>query len=50
MKMTLKNIAELIGAVTDSPEIEITDIAKIETAGKSEITFLHNPKYFHLMR
>ncbi|HAQ61791.1 TPA: UDP-3-O-(3-hydroxymyristoyl)glucosamine N-acyltransferase [Candidatus Delongbacteria bacterium] len=49
MKMTLKNIAELIGAVTDSPEIEITDIAKIETAGKSEITFLHNPKYFHLI-
>jgi len=49
MKMTLKNIAELIGAVTDNPEIEITDIAKIETAGKSEITFLHNPKYFHLI-
>jgi len=49
MKMTLKNIAELIGAGSDSPEIEITDIAKIETACKSEITFLHNPKYFHLI-
>jgi len=49
MKMTLKNIAELIGAVTDCPEVEITDIAKIETACNSEITFLHNPKYFHLI-
>jgi UDP-3-O-[3-hydroxymyristoyl] glucosamine N-acyltransferase len=49
MKMTLKQIAELIGAVTDRPEVEISDIAKIESACSTEITFLHNPKYFHLI-
>jgi UDP-3-O-[3-hydroxymyristoyl] glucosamine N-acyltransferase len=47
--MKLFEIASLIGAEGTFPGIEINDIAKIETAGRSEITFLHNPKYFHLI-
>ena len=49
MSILLGRIAELIGADGKFRDIEITDIAKIETAGPSEITFLHNSKYFHLI-
>lgn len=49
MSILLDRIAELTGAEGEFDHIEITDIAKIETAGPSEITFLHNPKYFHLI-
>lgn len=47
MKMTLNQIAEMIGAEAVKADIGITDIAKIENALNTEITFLHNPKYFH---
>ncbi|MBN2857183.1 MAG: UDP-3-O-(3-hydroxymyristoyl)glucosamine N-acyltransferase [Candidatus Delongbacteria bacterium] len=49
MSISLIKIAELTGADSEFNDIGITDIAKIETAGPSEITFLHNPKYFHLI-
>jgi UDP-3-O-[3-hydroxymyristoyl] glucosamine N-acyltransferase len=45
--MKLNIIAEIIGSTTEYPEIDITDIAKIDSAKASEIAFLHNPKYFH---
>jgi UDP-3-O-[3-hydroxymyristoyl] glucosamine N-acyltransferase len=47
--MKLKDIAILIGAEGINSENEISDIAKIENAGAGEISFLHNPKYFHLI-
>lgn len=49
MSISLIKIAEMTGANGEFKDVGITDIAKIETAGPSEITFLHNPKYFHLI-
>ncbi len=46
MKIKLKEAADLVGgAVIGNPEIEITGIAKIEEAGKNDLTFLYLPAY-----
>jgi UDP-3-O-[3-hydroxymyristoyl] glucosamine N-acyltransferase len=49
MGIFLKKIAGLIGAEFDGTDIEITGIGKIDTSSRSEISFLHNPKYFQLI-
>jgi UDP-3-O-[3-hydroxymyristoyl] glucosamine N-acyltransferase len=49
MSISLIKIAAMTGAEGEFGDVGVTDIAKIETAGPSEITFLHNPKYFHLI-
>ncbi len=49
MGMLLKEIAGLIGAEYEGMDMEIGDIAKIDSAAGNEIAFLHNPKYFHLI-
>jgi len=47
MKYMINELAEMIGAdVVGNQQIEITGINKIEEAGSTEISFLHNPKYF----
>lgn len=44
--MKLENIARHInGKIEGDPEVEITNVGKIETAGKNEITFISNPLY-----
>ncbi len=44
--MKLEDIAELInGKIEGSREADITNVGKIETAGKNEITFISNPLY-----
>lgn len=50
MRKTLKEIAELIGGeLLGDGNTVITGISGIEEAGKGEITFLANPKYFPLL-
>ena len=47
MVFTLKTISNMINAeLIGESDKEITDIKKVEEAGASDITFLHNPKYF----
>ena len=50
MTLTIQIISDLINAeiIGDKDKI-ITDIKKIEEADNSDITFLHNPKYFPLI-
>lgn len=44
--MKVKEIAEYInGEITGNAELDITNVGKIETAGKNEITFISNPLY-----
>ena len=44
--MIISKIAEILnGSVSGNNEFEVTGIGKIETAGKSEITFIANPLY-----
>ncbi len=51
MKFTLKEIAQLIeGELIGNPDIVITGISGIKEAKEGDITFLANPKYFHLMK
>lgn len=49
MSLLLSQIAQMLGSNTDCPDIKITDIAKIESAKNTEITFLHNPKYYSMI-
>jgi UDP-3-O-[3-hydroxymyristoyl] glucosamine N-acyltransferase len=50
--MKLGQIAGLLGARLEngSPEMEITSVAGIETAGPGQLTFISNPKYAALAR
>ena len=44
--MKLSEIAEMINGKTEgNTEIEITGVGKIESAGKTQITFISNPLY-----
>ncbi len=50
MVLTLETISEMINAkLIGLKDKEITDIKKIEEADVSDITFLHNPKYFSMI-
>ncbi|MFH0762522.1 MAG: UDP-3-O-(3-hydroxymyristoyl)glucosamine N-acyltransferase [Candidatus Omnitrophota bacterium] len=50
MRKTLKEIAGLIGAeVVGDEQIVITGVSGIKEAGEGDITFVANPKYFHLV-
>ena len=47
MSISIKEIAEIINAeIENKKDFEINDIKKIDEAGKSDITFLHNEKYY----
>jgi len=47
MTYTINQLADLIEAkVVGNRELEISGINKIEESGSTEISFLHNPKYF----
>jgi UDP-3-O-[3-hydroxymyristoyl] glucosamine N-acyltransferase len=49
--MRLKDIARELGCeVYGNPDLEITGVAGMESAGPSELTFLANPKYAHKIR
>lgn len=44
--MNIREIAKYVGGeISGSSETEITNVGKIETAGKNEITFISNPLY-----
>jgi len=44
--MKIKEIAEILGCeIKGNDELEISGIAKIESAGKNQITFISNPLY-----
>jgi len=46
MKFTAAQIAEILdGKVEGNPEVEVTELAKIEEGGENSLTFLSNPKY-----
>lgn len=48
MKITPNLLASLIGGIVEGDgEIEITGFAKIEEAGRGDISFITNPKYAH---
>ncbi|MDY0016506.1 MAG: UDP-3-O-(3-hydroxymyristoyl)glucosamine N-acyltransferase [Candidatus Delongbacteria bacterium] len=49
MGLSIKEIAAMIGAGYEGADVDISGIAKIDGASGTEITFLHNPKYFHLI-
>ena len=50
--MKLSEIVEALGARLEngSPDTEITGVARIETAGPGQLTFISNPKYAPLAR
>ncbi|MCD6228909.1 MAG: UDP-3-O-(3-hydroxymyristoyl)glucosamine N-acyltransferase [Candidatus Omnitrophica bacterium] len=51
MKFTLREIAKIVGGeLIGEPNIVITGISGIKEAKEGDITFLANPKYFHLMK
>lgn len=44
--MNIKEIAKYLGGeLTGNQDVEISNVGKIETAGKNEITFISNPLY-----
>lgn len=46
MKFTATQIAEILdGKVEGNPEVEVSELAKIEEGGEDSLTFLSNPKY-----
>ncbi|TDN89269.1 UDP-3-O-[3-hydroxymyristoyl] glucosamine N-acyltransferase [Salegentibacter sp. 24] len=46
MKFTAAQIAEILeGKIEGNPEVEVSELAKIEEGGKGSLTFLSNPKY-----
>ncbi|TBW29324.1 UDP-3-O-(3-hydroxymyristoyl)glucosamine N-acyltransferase [Gramella sp. KN1008] len=46
MKFTAAQIAEILeGTVEGNPEVEVSELAKIEEGSKGSLTFLSNPKY-----
>ncbi len=46
MKFTAAQIAEILeGQVEGNPEVEVSELAKIEEGAKGSLTFLSNPKY-----
>src|SRR5262249_26838126 len=47
----LGDLALKIGAVLEGdPDIDVTGMAPLETATETEVTFLSNPRYKHLVR
>ncbi len=48
MKFSAKQIAELIsGVVVGNPDVEVSNVSKIEEGKPETISFLSNPKYTH---
>jgi len=46
MKFTATQIAEILdGEIEGNPEVEVSELAKIEEGGEGSLTFLSNPKY-----
>jgi UDP-3-O-[3-hydroxymyristoyl] glucosamine N-acyltransferase len=46
MKFTAAQIAEILdGKIEGNPEVEVSELAKIEEGGEGSLTFLSNPKY-----
>ena len=46
MKFTAAQIAEILeGTVEGNPEVEVSELAKIEEGSEGSLTFLSNPKY-----
>ncbi|MCM8569962.1 UDP-3-O-(3-hydroxymyristoyl)glucosamine N-acyltransferase [Gramella jeungdoensis] len=46
MKFTAAQIAEILeGTVKGNPEVEVSELAKIEEGSEGSLTFLSNPKY-----
>lgn len=46
MKFTAAQIAEILeGTVQGNPEVEVSELAKIEEGSEGSLTFLSNPKY-----
>lgn len=46
MKFTAAQIAEILeGRIEGDPEVEVSELAKIEEGSKGSLTFLSNPKY-----
>lgn len=46
MKFTAVQIAEILdGEIEGNPEVEVSELAKIEEGGEGSLTFLSNPKY-----
>ncbi len=46
MKFTAAQIAEILdGEIEGNPEVEVSELAKIEEGGEGSLTFLSNPKY-----
>ena len=46
----LKLAEYLDGKIEGDPDIEVTNIAKIQDANKDSVTFLSNKKYTHFVR
>ncbi len=50
MKFTASQIAEVLeGTIQGDPEVEVSDLAKIEEGKPGTLTFLSNPKYQHFI-
>src|SRR3989338_9183119 len=50
MRKTLKEIAKLVnGQITGDENTVITGVSGIKEADEGDITFVANPKYFHLI-
>ncbi|MCH5232732.1 MAG: UDP-3-O-(3-hydroxymyristoyl)glucosamine N-acyltransferase [Muribaculaceae bacterium] len=48
MKVTAREIAEITGGeIQGNPDVTVTGFATIEDAGKGDLSFISNPKYYH---